>query len=284
MKRFLKITALILALVLTAAVVWFAAGLLGNPVSAALSRRTAHRHLEQNYSDTDFYIESVAYDFKSAGYYAKVASRSSRDSYFTLRMSMNGELRSDNYETMVLGRHNTHARLWNAYRASVKDILEVAQLPYPVEMCGGSLEIYPRAEHGESYVPDHAMAMEELELDKEYDLRELGSRIGHVSVYLNADEITPQVAAEGLLSVRDALDQAGIRFYTIDLVLRQPKPEDGSKWDLENSIDVKDFLYANIQQEGLAERIREADQATKAYYAQMDKEKQAEIEAAQNAE
>lgn len=281
MRRILKISAAIAALLLIIAILWLACALLGNPVSAFLAERTAQTYMEERYSHTDFYIQQISYDFKSVGYYAKIASPSSRDSYFTLRFSMDGKLKSDNYETMVLGKHNTYFRLWQSYHAAVQSALQTAKLPYPVEMCGGRLEFYPEAELGESYVPDYALKLEELVLDQQYDLQELGSRAGCISVYLNADTVRPETAADGLLAVREALDQAGIGFFAIDLVLRPAKPEDGAYWDLENSIDLADFRYADITADGLADRVREADAQTKAYYAELDKEKEAQIEAAQ---
>ena len=83
MKRILKISAFCLALALIAGVCSFANGLVGNPFSKMLARRTAESYLENNLTDTDYTVETVAYNFKDGGYYARIVSPSSIDGHFT---------------------------------------------------------------------------------------------------------------------------------------------------------------------------------------------------------
>ena len=60
-KKWLKIAALVAALIIIAGLCWFANALVGNPVSKWLATRTAEKHLEEVYGDTDFVIETVGF-------------------------------------------------------------------------------------------------------------------------------------------------------------------------------------------------------------------------------
>lgn len=42
----------------------------------------------------------------------------------------------------------------------------------------------------------------------------------------------------------------------------------------EGRVEVKDFLYSDIYEEGILERVKESDKAAKEYYAEQDVEKQ----------
>ena len=59
-KRVLKISALSLAIVLIVGVCWFANGLVGNPVSKAVARHTAKKHLEATDPTTDYVIDELS--------------------------------------------------------------------------------------------------------------------------------------------------------------------------------------------------------------------------------
>ena len=88
MKKFIKIAALLLiVLVVIFAVVFF-----GNPVSKMLVKKSATDFIEENHSKSDYYVESVNYDFKTGGYYAIVESPSSADSSFTVYASGFGKI------------------------------------------------------------------------------------------------------------------------------------------------------------------------------------------------
>ena len=64
MKKWLKIAALVTALAIIAGLCVFANALVGNPVSKWLATRTAEKHLEKVYGDTDFVIEKFGFNFK----------------------------------------------------------------------------------------------------------------------------------------------------------------------------------------------------------------------------
>ena len=277
-KRGLKIAALLAALVLLGGLGWFANALVGNPVSKALAKRTAEKRLEEVYGDTDFYLDSVNYSFKTGGYYAHIRSESSIDSSFSFRISMGGRLEWDDYENAVLSGWNTWQRLDREYREMTDKVFESAQFPFESDICFGSLD---------KMLPDNALDEPEVELpepgeelvpDKEYNMQELGSRYGELTVYVQDEEVTAERAAEVLLELRKLMDARGVPFYLIDFVLEKPKPEEDGDWSKrsDETIQTINFLYKDIYEEGLVERVKAANEAAIAHYAAMDAEKAAD--------
>ena len=114
-KKYLKIVAFIIAMVLFVGVAWFANALNGNPVSKFLAQKTAQKYLAEHYDDTDYYIDSVSYSFKDGNYHAFIKSPTSMDTEFSLYITMFGEFRFDTYEDVVDG-FNTARRIDQEYR------------------------------------------------------------------------------------------------------------------------------------------------------------------------
>ena len=75
--------------------------------------------------------------------------------------------------------------------------------------------------------------------------------------------------AEILLGIKKVFDDAGVKFYVIDCILDYP-PEN-TEGEAER-IEVNEFLYSDIYEDGLAERVEAADKAAKNYYAELDAE------------
>ena len=268
----LRIIALVLALALIGGLCFIANALNGNPVSAMLAKRTANAYLADTYPDTDYFVERVAYNFKDGNYYAHIRSDSSIDTQFTLYITMLGELPYDTYESVTNG-FVTAQRLESEYRTLADTILEAADYPYKDEngFGYGTLEIYPpeafvHAEENE--VPVYAIDQSTLVIDGEYDIRELGQQAGHLVIYVDSDTVTVERAADIMLDIKVRFDAAGIPFKAMDFVLQYPRPDEGMRPDGE--VRVRDFPYDAIYEDGLTERIIEADAELKAYYAGMD--------------
>ena len=264
-KRILKLTAFAAALALLAGVLWFSNGLLGNPVSKFLAARAAREFLAGQYPGADYQVESVNYSFKSGGYTAAVVSPTSIDSHFTLGLSMTGRVLWDGYHSVESG-WNTWERLNAEYRALVDTVLEDPDFPYNVHIGFGDL--WMEHEYGEPWPP--YILYSELELDGEYDIRELGRACGRLVLYVRQDEVSAEEAAQILLATRRALDEANVPFYCIDFVLEHPLTEDGRL--PEGDVRLRYFADEDIREEGLVERVEAADAEAKAYYAAKDAE------------
>ena len=269
-KKVLKITAFVVALALIAGIAVFANALVGNPISKLLAQNSAERHIEENYADTDFYVERVTFSFKDTRYHAYIKSPSSVDSHFTIYMDMLGRVEFDFYEDDVLNGWNTADRIGTDYRKQVDAILDSPSFPYTCDIGYGDIEFIPEEYADNPDVPSYALHIEDLELDGIYNLAELGAQAGHLVLYVTEDTLSFERAAEIMLDIRRIMDDAGVGFYAMDFVLEYPRNEDGTR-NSEDQIDVNNFLYEDIYEEGMVERVIAADKATKEYYAEMDK-------------
>ena len=271
-KRILKIAAFVFAIVLIVGVCVFANGLVGNPISKAVATNTAEKHLEENFADKDFEIERVFYSFKDGYYHAFIYSPSSIDSDFTILVDMWGKLRYDTYEDRVLSGGNTADRISRDYRAVVDKVLDSQAFPYNEHIGYGDFDFYPR-EHLEEYsVPEYALITEDLTLDAFYDVNELGAKHGKLTIYIDDDTVSYERLSEILLDIRRIFDDSGVKFYVIDCVLEYQKNEDSSKKQ-EGRVEVREFLYADIYEDGMVERVKASDEAANAYYDEQDAEK-----------
>ena len=271
-KRILKIAAFVFAIVLIVGVCVFANGLVGNPISKAVATNTAEKHLEENFADKDFEIERVFYSFKDGYYHAFIYSPSSIDSDFTILVDMWGKLRYDTYEDRVLSGGNTADRISRDYRAEVDKVLDSQAFPYNEHIGYGDFDFYPRVHLEEYTVPEYAMITEDLTLDAFYDVNELGAKHGKLTIYIDDDTVSYERLAEILLDIRRIFDDSGVKFYVIDCVLEYPKNEDSSKKQ-EGRVEVREFLYADIYEEGMVERVAKCVEDTQNYYNEQDKEK-----------
>lgn len=270
-KKVFKVLAVIVSVAFVCVALVFANAFFGNPVSKALAKSTAQKHLAENYAGTDYYIEKVGYNFKFSDYYALIKSSSSADTVFNLHISPLGKLGYDTFDN-VTNKFTTAQRLETEYRALTDKVLSDEKFPFLSDIAFGTLEIYPKEdiESGNSDIPAYAINQSELVLDKVYDINELGKKAGTLVLYIDSDTVTAEKAAEVMLAIRDIFDTEGVSFAAMDFTLQYPKPEDGMR--AEGYIGVENFLYDEITGDKLAERIAEADKALKAKYEEMDKE------------
>ena len=272
-KRIKKIAALILALVLITGVGVFANGVVGNPVSKWLATSTAQKRLAEVYADKDFEIERVTYSFKDGGYHAFIVSPSSPDSEFSMSLTMMGELRWDSYEDRVLSGENTSARINKEYRAAAEAVFTSPAFPYYSHIEFGDIEFFSREWEVTEDTPAYALFTEDLVLDQVYDIRELGKAAGHLVLYIYDEDVSVEKAAEILLEVKHLMDAGGVSFHVIDLVLEYPKPVDDSPRK-EGRVETMEFLYDDMYEEGMVERVDAANEAAIAHHAEADAKKE----------
>ena len=268
-KKWLKIAALVVALVIIAGLCVFANALVGNPVSKWLATRTAEKHLEEVYGDTDFVIDRIGFNFKDTDYYAHIKSPSSEDSSFSLRIGMWGQLLLDTYESRVLTGENTARRLNAEYRALVAEVLESPEYPFTSFLAYGDLQFGFSYEEGQERPPFGYIMPEELVIDKEYDMLLLGMQAGRLVIYVEDDVVTVRRAAEILMELKAFFVRKEVFFHSIDFVLEYPrKPEGGNI--KEGRINVEGFLFEDIYEKGLENRVHIANEKLNAHYAEED--------------
>ena len=270
-KRILKIAAFVLAIALIYGVACFANSLVGNPISKMMARKTSEKHLAVQYSDTDYVIDEVFYSFKIGGYYVHIVSPSSMDGHFTLTVSMFGKLIGDDYTSRVEGHRNVANRLFSEYRKMVDGVLDSYAYPYKIDMGYGDLEF--DREVGTEAVAG-ALDRTDLVNDRIYNVGKLGATNGKLVLYIDSDTITYEKAAEILLKTKELMDAAGISFYSVHFVLRYPPYDAAESYKRpEGEIDLKDFLYTDIYEEGIIERIIQCAEDTEEDYKRQDNEK-----------
>lgn len=270
-KKILKTVVVIISIALVIGICVIVNAFVGNPISKHIATNTAEKHLEEKYSDRDFEIEKVIYNLKDGNYHAFIKSPSSIDSHFTVLIDMWGSLKIDNYEDSVLTGWNTANRLGNEYREKVDEILESQSFPYAVDIGFGDIEFIPTDYAKDPSVPDYAIIIEDLKLDGEYDINELGSKAGKLTIYIDDETVSYERLAELILEIKKIFDDAKVKFYALDFVLEYPKDENGTI--KEGRVEVRDFLYADIYEEDMIERVKVSDKAANEYYAEQDAEK-----------
>ena len=146
--------------------------------------------------------------------------------------------------------------------------------PYNEHIGYGDFDFYPRV-HLEQYsVPEYALITEDLTLDAFYDVNELGAKNGELVLYIDSDVVTNEKAAEILLKTKELMDQSGISFYSVQLCLRYPPYDAEKSYERpEGEIDLRDFLYTDIYEEGMIERVAKCAEDTQNYYNEKNKEK-----------
>ena len=264
MKKILKFIAVTLILLLLAGICYFANAFFGNPISYLLANSAAKEHVKINYGESDYRVERVTYSFKTGDYYAYISSPTNIDGDFTLSINYKGKVEYDNYALRVEGRANTEVRLLEEYRVMVEEGL-LSHLEYK----RGYSQLIFSFSDGEKQHED-ALLLNELELNKEYDVKALASKQGHISISAEVNEANIESLAKILLEIRRTADNNGIPFYTVDVSLF----EEG---EFISELSVRQFLYSDIYEDGLTERVEKEVEETRKYYEEKQKEKEAEL-------
>ena len=264
MKKTMKIICILLAAIVTLTVLYFVFAFFGNPVSYLLAKRNASQFLEDKFGDSNFEIERVGYNFKTGGYYADVIDSESRDSYFSVYTDWRGQYHYDTYDG-ITSMYNTYYRLDNEYRQLVKSVLANGICPFNTDIVIGELrdadviEVFTYTDqngdvHHYTIEKRYGLHRSDLILDKEYDIRQLGASCGHIVLYIQDETLTVERAAELLLEVKTYMDSMNVPFYALGFHLCEPRNEDGQYTG--TAITLFDFLYSDIYEEGLIERVQ----------------------------
>ena len=267
MKKTSKIIAIIVAFILIGILLIITNAFVGNPISKMIVTNNANTYIKETYPDTDYYIESVNYSFKTGGYYAHIKSPSSKDTYFSVSYSLWGNKNYDNFSSYVEDKFNTWDRINSEYRTATNDILE--NLPYVSEINFAELETSDKGNN----LLNFGLDMASLELDRNYDIKEMASKYGKVTLYVDDEDVSIQKVSEILLEVKEQFDNNNQAFYAIDLVLRNPRNKDIKDWQDETAIRLECFLYSDINDENLIPKIEVCIEETQNYYDEMDEEK-----------
>ena len=276
MKKITRIICWTVCIVFLCAAVWFLSAFFGNPLSSALAKSTAKRYLEEYYPDADFMIEKVSYDMKSGGYRVYVESPTSIDRHFIIYCDALGRYNDDTSHCITDGS-NTYVRLSEQYWDLVREKLPYdhfdIDIGYGDLRVAGVFEIYDYIDqYGErihyTLTKDYGLDISTLVQDGEYDILTLGQDHGSLCIDIIDEEVTVERAADVLLELKLLLDEQGLPFHAIDFTLSAPRNENGQK--VGTSIRLIEFLYSDIHEDGLTDRIQENWNITQEHYAIQD--------------
>ena len=273
MKKSVKILAGITAFVLIGGILWFASGILGNPISKVLANNTAKKYIDKNYSHMNLNISEVSYNFKDGNYHTDVKLSTSKDTYFTISISPLGKIQYDSYEDDVTSKNNTYKRINDEYDEKVEEVFEDKSFPYKSNICFGELKEITSKELDDEYTDfgvEYGIDKSKLELDKNYDMNEMGKKYGHIVFYADDEDVSIKRASEILLDIKNILNERNVSFYAIDFTLEKPRKEDEVNQN-EKTINIQEFLYSDIYENGLEDRIKENYKKLKKYYEEQDK-------------
>lgn len=214
-----------------------------NPVSTSLIKFSSSIRHKLFYSD---YEIDEFYDSLN-GYAVRLYIPESSDNYFFLKYNHFGWLIADEYEYRVEKKYNTIERLHHEYVNAVFERLKSDSLYWDKINYSGGLYYYGEFPY-----------IDELELDREFELEDLGKfgeKLGEISVTVytsSKEEVTVERMAEALIHVRETLEKDALRFHSIDFELAPPSNKKGER------LKVTGFLYQDIYEENLVERLNEA--------------------------
>ena len=177
---------------------------------------------------------------------------------------MLGQIRGDDYTYRVERHGNVADRLFFDYRDAVDTVFNSHAYPYTVSMGYGDLEF--DREFGKEPV-EGALTRGDLVNDKIYNVGELGAKNGALVLYIDNDTVTNEKAAEILLKTKELMDQSGISFYSVHLVLQYPPYDEEIPYERPaGEINLYDFLYSDIYEENLIERIETCAEETRIHF------------------
>ena len=83
----------------------------------------------------------------------------------------------------------------------------------------------------------------------------MGAKAGHLILYVDNEVISVEETARIMLDFRSMFDKVDIPFYAMDFVLCEPRNGEGQLTGAQ--INLYDFLYSDIYEDGLINRVQE---------------------------
>lgn len=254
-----RVIAAVIAFAMTAGLLWFANGLLGNPVSYFIARNNAKKYVAENYADKGYVLKDIGYNFKTAEYYANVEKPGREDCTFGLSYTMGGKLRFDTYQRNVEEGYNTRYRLNRSYWELVNNTTDTPAFPY---LCYGALIFVDDSYFGEPF--PFGLSKELLIPDAQYSINELAAEAGHLEISAIDDDPTAERAAEILREVDGFMERSSVEFRAISLSIDAA----GAGSD---SYSIRYFLREDIHADNLVELVEDNHQQTEEFFANLQK-------------
>lgn len=242
----------ILLVLLSAALLYVGDLFLGNPVSRSRAVRHSAQYLEGTYpGQLQLQTDEIYHDWYSGGgYEIKVMSPVSRDIHFRLRYDRLGNFVQDTYELAVASGSNTLTRLMAEYESAVRNALREVSEDDRIMTGLSALDPYS----GQSVPLERGIDPKQLTVNKQYDVAVLGQDYGYLvlSLWVTPEELTLEMAADYLLAVKSAMEEAGVGFAGVELFLTVMESDD--PWQ---SLALNMLTYEDLEAENLPEYLKQ---------------------------
>ncbi len=220
MKKQAKIVLSSILIIIIIVILLIINGFFGNPISKSIARKSAEKYLEETYPNEAFVVGEVEYRSKSNNYVAECKIDGSKDRHFEITVNRKGEILSDNYEN-INDLSNTRTRIGIENRDFMSPYLDEILKSYEEESgIAPSLMFYEEfIEEKPDLYNKRKMKESELEIDKEYDAKELFAKLGTITVHINSKDESIENAANIITKIKNDLDKEGISFQEINFTL-----------------------------------------------------------------
>ena len=266
MKKYLKIGAFVAALLLIGLLVYIVDLFTGYPVSYFRVQHVAEQYVEESYSGKDYVLSKPSYSLKLGGFDMKAFMPNTTDNHFSIGFYRDGTLKYDTYEQDILNKANTAMRLSNDYSSKVRDVFETGDFPFAADINGSFASAIARDKEQQNEpgtYPDK-WDIQELILDRQYDISELSSQYGTVFLNVTSRDVSVKTTSESLLRIKAIMEQNNLPFKSVELWVLSEKTDDlGNPAE---QLHILNFGWDDIYEEGLEERVKEAVSATESYY------------------
>jgi len=230
----------------------------GNPVSYGLVALSTSIHVAQTQPELDVQIDRIVYDFKHGGYSVYFVSPTSEDTYFRMGCDGLGRIHLD-YSDSATSKYHTLERINQDYREHMDAAMAEEHFSFEVRLSFAEITHQYGNEWG-SINKDFGITdaeVQALELDGEYDFREFAAKYGRITIQILDDQVTVERAAEILLELKAYLEKQNIPWYGMDFSLT---------YDHSEYVILYDFLYEDVYEEGLVDRVQESHEATQKHF------------------
>lgn len=244
-----KAVGTILTAVVVFGILWIGDLFLGNPISYGIVKYHSQKYLQEQYPELSLQVEKIYHDWYSGGgYEVTVTSPVSQDTAFKLHYDRLGILRQDCYEMTVASGNSTMSRLLEEYDAVVASALSGFLEHYEYKAGLSCIDGYT----GQPVPLRVGIDPAELQLDKEYNVAQLGWEYGYINLTIqeSRENVTVEKAAQYLLHIQDALDAAGIGWCQFDLYMSE---EDGK--DPNVFVGINGITAADLGSEDLIQHL-----------------------------
>lgn len=266
MKKYLKVGAFCLSLLLIGWLIYVIDFFTGYPVSYFRVQHAVGQYMEENYPDTDYMTSKPSYSLKLGGFQIEVSSPDSMDHHFSISFDHKGNLKYDTYEESVLEKITTASRLSDEYKTLSRDVFEKSDFPFAADFNGSFDEAIAggKEQRDEPGTYPSKWNTKELIFDKDYDISQLSGQYGTVCLRVTSRDVSIRTASESLLRLKGIMENANLPFNSVELWILSEETDEYDR--AKERIHILNFGWDEIYEDGLADRVQEAIDATEAYY------------------